>query len=76
MLFGPWAADTPSGQHPYLQAEGRRAAAIPDLPGSIGTGCTLQEAPREGNASLLRPIYFQLPASVTGAEEATSPQRT
>lgn len=38
-------------------------------------GYKFQEAPRKGNASLLRPIYFQLPVLVAGAERATSPQR-
>lgn len=30
---------------------------------------------RKGSASLLRPIYFQLPVLVTAAEGTTSPQR-
>lgn len=42
MLFGPWATDTPSGQHPYLQAEDRRAAATRDMPGLTGTGSEFQ----------------------------------
>lgn len=48
----------------------------PDLPGQQAWATRFRKGiARKGNASLLSPIYFQLPVLVAGAERATSPQR-